>query len=753
MTPAFYAILAFTEKPLSPMPRPPYLLNRLLSLLTAAILLLLLTNTATLADDNTNSCQANPGQQQTDTVNIKADSVELVDGEKAWFKGNVTLDSNGNRITASALRYDRKQDSLEADSALFCTSTGDRFSSRLMQYSPATNTGLASDVDYALSKEGRGIADSITFFPDNRLVLNDLRYTTCPKDAESWYLSVSKLEMDRQADVGVARHAVLRVQHIPVFYWPYVDFPLSDRRKSGLLAPRIGNSDTTGTQISLPYYFNINPQLDDTLTPRYLSDRGWQLQNEFRYMGRGFSGQLEAEGLWNDKQTNDDRAAARMAHIHSWENGLRASLEARWISDADYLQDFGDNLTISSQVHLPQRAELMYGSRHWQTRLLALDYQTVDDTSIVSQPYAFLPRWQLFSRYPERSGRVTLNVDAEWVRFVHPDAIQGERLTMRPQLSLPFKRPWGYFIPRVGADYISYDLAATPDATRTSTFEEQRDISTHHASIDTGLVFERLGDNVINTLEPRLFYAWRPYEDQDHLPVFDTRNSELTYDQLFSVNRFTGGDRAGDIDRLSLGLRSRIISRKTGEEQFSIAVAAGRYNEVRQVNIPAGLDARPSTETVTELRARLPGNWYAHSRTNWNHYSERVRQNYSYLQYQPSDKTIFNAGYRLTDNEQRQADISFSTPVGMGFTLNGRWNYDLESDTNLESYGGIEYKSCCWSLRLFATQRINSDGEQITTTLAQLELSGLAKLGSRPQDPLKLGSFESSPGTTVGNCR
>lgn len=710
---------------------------------TAAIILLLGLQTAAATEET--QCNIEPGTQQANTVNIKADSVELLEGKQALFTGNVSLQSDGNRITATRLRFDREQDSLEAENALFCSSNGDRFVSQRFIYEPGNKTGLASEVNYTLAKEGRGTADQITFKSDGDLLLEDLRYTTCPEDAESWYLSVSKLELDREADVGVARHAVLRVRHVPVFYWPYVDFPLSDRRKSGFLAPRFGNSDTTGTQVSIPYYFDIAPQIDDTLTPRYLSDRGWQLQNEFRYLGHGFNGQINAEGLWNDRQTGTDRSAASMLHNHSWSNGLRANLDMRWISDADYLKDFGDNLEISSQVHLPQRAQLAYGSRYWQSRLLLLDYQTVDETTNQAQPYAFLPSLRLYSLYPERSGRFALNLDAEWVRFSHPEAVQGERLTARPRLALPFKRPWGFFIPAAGADYISYDLAATPETTKGSDFEEKRDISTHHASLDTGIILERIGKHTTTTLEPRLFYAWRPYEDQDHLPLFDTRETEATYDSLFSVNRFTGGDRAGDIDRISAGIRSRFIDNETGIEQFSIAIATGRYRDARKVNIPAGLDASPSTETVTELRARLPGNWYLHNRSNWNHYTDRIRQNYSFLQYQPSEKTIFNAGYRLIDEEQRQADISFTAPLGMGFTFSGRWNHDLDADTNLESYAGLEYQSCCWAIRVFATQRLNSDGEQINTTLAQLEFTGLARFGSRPQDPLELGSFNALP--------
>lgn len=718
-----------------------------------ASLALFLALQSPLHAEEDNSCKIEPETSQAGMVDIKADSVEMVEGSKVLFRGNVILNSDGNRITATELRFDRKQDLLEADNALFCTSKGDRFSSNKLNYAPGDKTGLASEVDYTLAREGRGTAESIQFKSDGGLFLSDLRYTTCPKDAESWYLSVSKLELDREADVGVAKHAVLRVSHIPVFYWPYVDFPLSDRRKSGFLAPRIGNSDTTGTQVSIPYYFDIAPQMDDTLTPRYLSDRGWQLQNEFRYMGRGFSGHINSEGLWNDKKTDSDRSAAQVTHNHSWQNGVRANLDARWISDAEYLQDFGDNLAISSQVHLPQRAELFYGTRYWQTRLLALDYQAVDESKTTTQPYAFLPSLRLYSMYPERSGKLSLNLNTEWVRFSHPDAIQGERLTARPRMALPYKRPWGFFIPSVGADYISYNLSATPEATRDSDFEEKRNISTHHASIDTGVILERLGKSTVTTLEPRLFYAWRPYEDQDHLPVLDTRKSEETYDNLFSVDRFTGGDRAGDIDRISAGIRSRVIDQVTGDELFSIAVAGGKYQRIRKVNIPSGLDATAVTETVTEIRARLPGNWYLHNRNNWNHAIDRVRQTYSYLQYHPSEKTIFNAGYRLINDEQRQTDISFTSPIGLGFSVSGRWNYDLKSETNLESYAGIEYHSCCWAFRVFATQRLNSDGEQINTTLAQVEFTGLARFGSRPQNPLEFSSYALPHSALAGaNC-
>jgi len=691
---------------------------------------------------NPRTCPVSPGSVTADgSVSIRSDRVEMSDKNHVQFQGQVTLNNANESIQADIIHYDRQQDTVTANEALFCRGNGDQFTTPVLYYQPGTKKGETGQVDYLLADKGRGSANRISFEASGSLSLDDLSYTTCPQDSKAWYLSISELELDRTNDIGVAHHAVLHVQNIPVFYWPYVDFPLSDRRKSGFLAPNYGTSDNTGARISVPYYINLAPQMDDTITPVYMRQRGWQLQNEFRYMGKGYAGQLDAEALWNDKETGDNRGRANFRHSQRWSSGISAGLRGSWVSDADYLRDFGETLAESSQVHLPQQATLGYGGNRWQSRLTMLDYQTIDETRSSSQPYAFLPRLQLDSHYPEITARLNANINTEWVNFSHPEDIQGQRLLLQPKLSLPFRAPWGHFVPVVGGDHLSYDLGSTPDSARTGGFEERLQISTGFASIDTGLALERIGSSHTIALEPRLFYAWRPYQEQDQLPVFDTREQEATYAQLFSVERFSGGDRLGDINRISVGLQSRLVANASGEELIGLAIGAGRYREARRVNIFPGIDAHPTTDTITELRARLPGNWYAHSRVNWDPYLDAVRQNYNFLQYQPAANVIFNAGYRVIHEGQRQADISFATPVGFGFSVSGRWNYDLEAQTNLESYAGLEYRSCCWALRVYGSRRLGDAGEQIDSTMAQIEFSGLAKLGDQPRSPFKLATF------------
>ncbi|MBN4081999.1 LPS assembly protein LptD, partial [Beggiatoa alba] len=356
-------------------------------------------------------------------------------------------------------------------------------------------------------------------------------------DDNSWSLSSRHIKLDRAKGVGTAYHATLRVKNVPVFYTPYISFPLSDKRKSGFLAPSFGSFGVSGTEILTPYYWNIAPNYDATITPRYLEKRGLQLQNEFRYLKPRHHGIVEAEYLASDNLFNDDRSFLRLQHDSAFSNQWRGSLLFAEVSDANYFEDLGDSLSITAITHLERRADLTYNGNWGNLLARVQDYQTINDAIPASgRPYKRLPQLLYSSSLPSYLD-IDSQVRGEWVQFDRTDSVTASRFDVQPTLSDYYGRSWGFFQPKLSLRHTQYDLdnqAAGIGNSRTRTLPI--------SSLDGGLFFDKplsWGKRAfIHTLEPRLFYLYVPFDNQDDIPTFDTGINDFTFDQMFRDNRF-----------------------------------------------------------------------------------------------------------------------------------------------------------------------------------------------------------------------
>jgi len=673
-------------------------------------------------------------------ITIRAEEARGTPEEAAEFVGRVQLERDGQSLRADRIEYDQRDTTARAHGNVTLEEPGAaQFSTSELEINTTTRAGHAAAGTYRLeTMQARGDAQRIEFEGPDLTRLFDVRYTTCQPGSDDWYLRTREIELDMDKEIGTAYHSTLEIKGLPVFYWPYLNFPISQDRKSGFLMPEAGLSDKRGFELGLPYYFNIAPNFDDTLTPRLLTKRGLQMQNDFRYLLPGTEGKLDAAYLPNDRQADDDRAAALWNHRSVLGSRWSATTNVAWVSDKNYLDDFGNNLGITSQTHLPQIGTLNYNGQSWRFLAQVMNFQTVDPNLTSNEyPYKRLP--QLMLAYQPRAEanrlRPSLYSEANYF-YVEDDRPTGSRLEIVPALALPIANSYAFLTPKVGAHYVGYRLDGVED--------ESPSVAVGYTSLDTGLFFDRstqwFGWRIKQTLEPRLYYLYVPYKNQDGLPVFDTATPTFGFSNLFLENRFIGGDRVGDANQLTTALTTRIVNESDGRERLRLSLGQITYFEDLKVNLPPGtIDTRHS-DLAGEVSAWIAQGWYAQGNLQWGIEDGRTEQYGVYLQYHPGRYSIVNLGNRYIRNEVRQVDLSAVWPIYSQWGVFGRTLYSLFDQRNVETYAGIEYRSCCWGIRLYWDRRYSpDDARQVGSIQFQLQLIGLGHYGRVPESPLQQG--------------
>ncbi|MBU2479278.1 MAG: LPS assembly protein LptD, partial [Gammaproteobacteria bacterium] len=608
---------------------------------------------------------------------LSADKAES-QGQIYVLIGNAVIDRDGRRVQADQIRYNELLGEVKADGNVHLDEAGLSVygSSATLQLN--SDQGEIHDVQYEVfSQHARGQAELARQESKTRKVFQKGTYTTCDANREAWRLNAREVTLHEDEGVGVARHTWLEIGDVPVFYTPYINFPIDDRRKSGLLVPSWGSSQNSGTEISAPYYWNIAPNYDATITPRVLSKRGLQMQTEFRYLQPGYSGQLDVEYLPRDSEYNDeDRTLVRINHSGRPLKRLTTEVHATNVSDDQYFEDLGTSLAISSTTHLERLAAATYYGNGWGLTGRVQDFQTVDSTILpANRPYKRLPQ-VLFNANPRtRPYGLELNLASEAVQFDHDDLVKGSRLDLKPMISLPLGGAAWFATPAAGVRYTQYNLD-----NQTSGLPDSPDRITPIASFDSGLFFDRstslLGKGMLQTLEPRAFYLYVPEKDQTDLPIFDTNLRDFNFSQMFEDNRFGGADRMGDANQLTLAATSRLLDPATGTQFASFSLGEIFYFRDREVTLPGAVaEEQSSSNIVAELDVRLSQSWKATGGILWDPHESKTNRSNVRFQYQPNDRHLWNVAYRFQTGELEQVDTSalwYFNPRWHGIM---RWNY------------------------------------------------------------------------------
>lgn len=649
-----------------------------------------------------------------------------------------------------------------------------------------TGAAKVDNAEYVLHKSRiRGSALYAKRAEDSVIRLKDGTYTTCEPSSNAWQLKGNNITLNPATGFGTATNVTLRVKDIPVFYTPYIYFPIDDRRQSGFLPPSFSSSTDTGFMLVTPYYFNLAPNYDATLYPRYMTKRGLLMEGEFRYLTESSEGQFGAAYLNDDnddrkRQTDytDKRYMLNWQHKGGLDSRVLTEVDYTKISDPYYFQDLeSDQIGVESRDYLNQQGAVSYRGDDYTAKLNVQAYQLATVTQIT--PYDMLPQLTLNGMLPTHPGGLNFAYNTELVRFdrdlengnyTNEDGTtakrldtnvtglaraNGTRMNLAPSVSLPLNWSYGFLTPSLKYMYTQYDLdldgtGKTQLTTAGGKFDSSVSRSVPIASVDSGLYFDRntnwFGTNYRQTLEPRAFYLYVPEKNQDDIPIFDTSESTFSYSSLWRDNRFTGTDRVGDENKLSLGLTSRLIE-DNGFERQRISVGQAYYFKDRKVQLP-GIDAdrKDATSSVSpyalEYAYRFNRDWRATADYNWDPETRSPRSGSAMMHYQPEDNPnkVVNAGFRYRNDQVRydqytgkwtvgggdylspgdpgyikdyykikQHDFSVIWPIVPQWNAISRWQYDYNRNRTLEAFGGFEYDNCCWKLRLISRYWVSND--------------------------------------------
>ena len=691
-----------------------------------------------------------PSPPKLERDRIKFLSADRVTGDEARnisATGGVMMRQRGAVIRADRLDYDAATQTAVATGEVRLERDADTVTGPRLVYRLDDETGEMEQPAIAIAKTperrtaARGSASKVLLEGEEKSRLFDAQYTSCPVPRDDWKLSVRELELDSRNQEGTAYHAAVTFFGVPILYSPWLSFPLDNRRKTGFLAPTLGSSGRGGFEFSLPWYWNIAPDQDATITPKLFSKRGLQVGGEYRYLRPTFTGQLDAEFLPNDSIAEQDRYLVGIRHNHRLPFGWNLALNAQKVSDDNYFRDLSTRVAATSQTNLPRDLVVSYGDDNGTFSARAIAYQTLQDPAApVVEPYKQLPQL-LWTGYRQDVRGLDLQGVGEFTSYRHPELVNGQRLILYPQASFPIRRPWGYFTPKAGVHFTRYNVTGNDegyeDASRTVPL----------ASLDAGLFFDRAfslaGRDFLQTLEPRLFYLNVPFREQSALPVFSTDEVDFGSSSLFRENRFIGGDRIGDANQLTAAVSSRLIESGTGLERLQATLGQIYYFDPQRVTLPGRL---PRDDNKSDLVAILSGqvtpSFSMDAGVEYNASTSRSRRFDLAGRYSPQPGRVFNAAYRFARDEPeragiKQVDVSFQWPLAAGFTAVGRWNWSIKDSKLIEGLAGFEYNAGCWEIRAVAHRFITATQQVSTSFQVQLELSGLSRIGINPLETLR----------------
>ncbi len=680
-----------------------------------------------------------------ETINLQADNAQASEGGVYSLGGNAVVQYDGQRLEAENIVYRKDSGEIEALQGIRYTGPGLYVIGDNATLYPDLQQGEIHNVTYALyDQHGRGEAEVLHLDGITKQRLEGAYYTTCPEGKKNWVLSAREVELDQAEGTGTAHGAKLSLKGVPVLYTPYATFPIDERRKSGLLVPKIGQTEQTGIDASVPVYWNIAPNRDMTIVPRYMSDRGTMLGAEFRYLNLHSGGTLSGDYLPSDKLYDDQYRS--LVSVRSYWNPvprLRTRVIASNASDENYFEDLGNSLLQTSQTNLQRTAAADYAGHRWDLSMMVQDFQTLDSTVTSAQrPYKQLPQIEFNATPDTRLLGMKFETSAELIHFTHSDdiVVEGTRLDVQPRFSLPVHRASWYVDPAVSVRHTAYALYNTAPGAKDSPTR-----TTPVASLDTGTFFERNGTwgdrSYVQTLEPRLFYLYVPNRNQDNLPVFDTGEYDFNYWTLFRENRFSGPDRMGDANQLAVALTSRILDPASGRQLISTSLGSLLYFSDREVTLPGDpVETSSSSDLIGEVALALSRELNADAEIHWNPNDSSTTRNDYRLQYRRGPRELVNMSYRQQSGLLEQTDLSFLWPLSPSWHLVGRWYYSLKSSETIETLAGVGYESCCWGLQLLGRSYINNTQEDRNNAVfLQLELKGLGKLGTKVDEALERG--------------
>ncbi|MFZ2170622.1 MAG: LPS assembly protein LptD, partial [Methylococcaceae bacterium] len=690
--------------------------------------------------------------RETSPLDVKSNYSEIFDNEIGSYLGNVEMTRADQRASSNTANYDSVSEVLDLHGDVFYSED------ELALHSDTATLELAND--QAKLRGVQFIAPSAPFrgqanvaYRDSKSFsrYNKVAFTSCRPGNQDWVVHASELKMNKVSGKGAVKNAWIEFKSVPVFYTPYLSFPIDNRRLSGFLAPVFGNTKNSGFNISAPYYWNIAPNYDATLFPRYLTKRGPLLAGNFRYLAEQSRGNVAMEFMPDDQLLNKPRYLGSIKNISQFSPNISSNLDLNYVSDKTYFAELGNALSFANYNYLRSTADVNYVNQGVSFTTRAENYQSISTTNIPNAvlPYRKLPQINLNLDHAFQFMPLYTTMENEYVYFQHSDMVNGQRINTKPSVSVPLQTASAFFTPKVSLQHTQYLLSNQIQGTQTPNSISR---TLPIVSADSGLFFER-GLDIANTpylhtLEPRLFYLYIPFKNQDDIPLFDTAQYDFQYGTMFRENSFSGTDRIQDANQITTALTSRLIDDKDGLERLKLSVGEIFYFRDRLVTAPGvPVQTGSFSNVVTELSSELTKHLSVSTGLQWNPEKNAIERGKAALHFGTEANEIFNIGYiyrnnpLVTDgsNDITQSDISFRWPIYDNWYAMGRWQYSWLYGTTQDGFFGLEKENCCWRFRVVGRHyinNINSDPNTIVSS-ANLQPTGTAQNGVFFQIELK----------------
>ena len=722
-------------------------------------------------------------------ISIEADKVKgSSQAQASQFDGNVVITQQKSQSTSTSACYDQLNNhaSLFGDVLIQHTGVrmlGDKAALDLSKEKGRVYNALFSVSDAHLRGQSNHI--DFDFLGDTQFVELDNGYITfCEPSSDAWKLDAEDIDLDFAEGWGEASNIKLKIQDVPVFYLPWMNFPLDDRRKTGFLYPSFQLSDGESS-LTTPFYWNIAPNYDATITPRYFEHRGEMLEAEFRYLNEWGMNKISGGFLGSDKDYPDedtrealgvpageDRWSIHYDHLGKI-NDWKTEINFNRVSDDDYLSDFGGLLATSTEGTVDQVAKASWAGESIAISTQLRSYQITDEREVDGDQYKLLPdfivagnwtdfgAWQpsmyLQTSYFDRIG------DTEDLNPIEQRTSVGSAFRAATELTLNYseRTSWGFITPGVTLYAAQYKLNSFDD----QHFDDSAGYTIPSAHVTGGIFldrpFEMFGRGFLQTLEPQVMYAYIPYENQDDIPVFDSEASDLSFNQLFQPNRFTGRDRVSDTSQISLGITSRLLD---DEGYQSVIARAGTivYLKDRKVDLSNDHDQvnrntdndYDTSNYIGELRFNPYQQWSYQFDFEWSDRLNQTERSSHGLLYRKDNDHVATLRFneKKDGNAAREEFLEFSTGWKLTpyWTLFHRWEYDLTLDRTSDIMNGFEYNNCCWRASVVyrnyytGEQEINFvNGAPVITDefdngiFFMFELKGLAGMGGSTEELLE----------------
>lgn len=732
-----------------------------------------------------------PGKDLRDVspLDINSDYAEIFDNEIYSYFGNVEMTRADQRSSSSAAQYDTVSETLDLHGDVYYSEDELALHSESASLNLASNQAkLRNNLFIAPSTPLRGRAKVI--YRDSKTFsrYKDVAYTSCRPGNQDWVVHASELKLNKVTGEGAAKNAWLEFKGVPVFYSPYLSFPVDDRRLSGFLAPSYGSTQEGGFNLSVPYYWNIAPNYDATLKPRYFSNRGVILGGNMRYLTEMTTGKTSLEYMPDDRLLNKSRYLAGIQNVTHFTPHISSNLNLNYVSDKDYFSDLGNALSMPTYSYLKSQADIGYRNKGVSLRGLVDNYQSIDKSfSGASIPYRRLPQIKLDLNHAFKSMPLTTALDSEFVDFQHDDfkeangttksLVNATRMNVKPYVSLPMQTASAFLTPKVSLQHTQY-LVTTPgqglqnsvvvNSTGTldnKIYDSDQSRTLPIFSTDSGLYMEKelnlFDRSFTHTLEPRLFYLYIPKADQQDIAIFDTALNDFSFNSMFLENRFSGIDRVQDANQLTAAITSRLVDARTGREKLKLSVGEIAYFRNREVTLPNyPVETSTFSPLVAQLDAALTDHFSVDTDVQWDPQLNDIVRHKGILHYINEPGEIVNLGYRyrkttvLPTNlppgsrafDIIQSDVSFHWPVYNNWSVVGEWRYSLLNNSTQESFFGVEKENCCWRFRAIGRrwinntqvtpqgQQVDAQGESQTGVFFQIELKSLTGVGENLDD-------------------